>query len=115
MKLIQAPTLVLIESPFSGEVERNVAYAKAAMRDSLGRGEAPFVMHLHYPLVLDDTDPVQRAQGIACGLAWGTKAHLTAVYIDLGISSGMRIGITQARLDQRPVEPRVVPGWRWPQ
>ena len=31
--------LVVIESPLRGSVRRNVAYAKAAMRDSINRGE----------------------------------------------------------------------------
>ncbi len=33
--------LVIIESPYAGAVETNVAYARAAVRDSLLRGEAP--------------------------------------------------------------------------
>lgn len=103
--------LVLIESPFAGEREANIEYAKACMRHSLSRGEAPFVMHLHYPLVLDDDVPDQRTQGIECGLAWGAKADLTAVYVDRGVSRGMQLGITRAQLENRIVECRTVPGW----
>jgi hypothetical protein len=40
--------LVIIESPYAGEVEANVAYARACMRDSLGHGEAPIASHLLY-------------------------------------------------------------------
>lgn len=39
--------LVVIESPLKGSFRRNVAYAKAAMRDSLARGEAPYASHHH--------------------------------------------------------------------
>lgn len=107
------PKLVLIESPLSGSVRRNMAYAKAAMLDSLQRGEAPFVMHLHYPLVLDDDNPAERAKGIEAGLSWGRKAELTAAYVDFGTSDGMRIGIARAKEEGRPVELRTI-DFVWP-
>jgi len=103
--------LVLIESPFAGDRARNIAYARAAMRDSLDRGEAPFVMYLHYPLVLDDDIQAERTTGIEAGLAWGAKADLTAVYKDLGLSPGMKLGIQRAWAEGRPVEARQLPGW----
>jgi hypothetical protein len=37
---------VILESPYAGDVEANVAYARAAVRDSLMRGEAPIASHL---------------------------------------------------------------------
>jgi hypothetical protein len=104
--------LVVIESPLAG-VPRNVAYAKAAMRDCLRRGEAPFASHLLYaqPGILDDTVPAQRANGIDAGLAWGSKAELCAVYVDLGISPGMTHGIARAQRAGIPIEERRLPGW----
>lgn len=102
--------LVIIESPFAASTperhERNVRYARAAMRDSLQRGEAPFLSHLLYTQVLDDKDPPQREKGIAAGLAWGAAASLTAVYADLGISNGMNLGIERATRDGRLVSYR---------
>lgn len=108
--------LVLIESPFAGDVERNKAYARAAMRDCLKRGDAPYASHLLYtqPGVLDDNDPEERTLGIQAGLAWGERAELTAVYTDLGISDGMRLGIERAKKDERPVEMRSLEGWQHP-
>lgn len=105
--------LVIIESPYAGDVDRNLAYARAAMADSLRRGEAPFASHLLYtqPGILDDTIPDERQRGIDAGLAWGLVADLTAVYVDLGITSGMTLGIERARRDGRPVEERSLPGW----
>ena len=41
---------VILESPYAGNVEENVAYARAAVRDSLLRGEAPIASHLLYLL-----------------------------------------------------------------
>ncbi len=105
--------LVVIESPFAGDVERNVRYARAAMRDCLLRGEAPFASHLIYtqPGVLDDLVPDERRLGIEAGLVWGAKAALTAVYTDLGISAGMELGIARAHVMGRPVEMRTLKGW----
>jgi hypothetical protein len=97
---------VILESRYNGDVERNVAYAKRAMRDSLERGEAPIASHLLYTQVLDDSVPTDRALGIIAGLAWGTVAEATVVYADLGISSGMQHGIDHANGHGRPVEYR---------
>jgi hypothetical protein len=107
------PRLVIIESPFAGDVARNVAYARAAMADCLRRGEAPFASHLLFTQagVLDDTVPAERALGIEAGLAWGERADATAVYADLGISPGMQLGIARAVAARRPVEVRYLPGW----
>lgn len=108
--------LVVIESPLRGSVRRNVAYAKAAMRDSLERGEAPYASHLLYAQdgILDDDVEAEREAGIVCGLTWGAKAELVAVYVDLGVSEGMRRGIADATKRGAKVEYRTVPGWKWP-
>lgn len=97
---------VVIESPFAGDVVRNVKYALLCLADSLKRGEAPFLSHLLYPLVLDDNDPKQRKQGIKAGLEWGRKADLRAVYIDYGITEGMEMGIKDAKKIRQPIEYR---------
>ncbi len=98
--------LVIIESPYAGDVERNVAYARECMADSLSRGEYPFASHLLYtqPGVLDDTKPEERVLGIDAGLAWGACAQKTAVYMDLGMSKGMQYGLDNARLAGRQIE-----------
>jgi hypothetical protein len=103
--------LVLIESPFSGDTNRNINYAWACVLDSLDRGEAPFASHLFYPLILDDNVVEERQLGIAAGLAWGVKADLTAIYVDLGISSGMSQGIDHATSCGRAIEYRSLPGF----
>jgi len=82
--------LVILESPYAGDVEANVAYARSCLLDSLRRGEAPIASHLLYTQVLDDTDPDERAQGIAAGLAWRTVPGVLPVfYVDRGWSRGM--------------------------
>jgi len=108
--------LVVIESPFAGDAPtrlRNIAYLRAAMRDCLMRGEAPFASHGLYTQigVLDDDVPSERALGISAGFHWGAKADATVVYSDLGITEGMRAGIANAISLGRPVEYRSLPEW----
>lgn len=99
---------VVVESPYAGDVERNVAYARACMADCLRRGEAPYASHLLYtqPGVLRDEVPAERVAGIAAGFAWRRVARKTVVYTDLGISAGMQAGIDDAEDAGRPVEMR---------
>lgn len=102
------PRRVILESPFAGDVQANLEYARAAVRDSLLRGESPLASHLLYtqPGILDDGNREERHMGIEAGLAWGTAAEATVVYTDRGISTGMHLGINRARLEGRPVEYR---------
>ncbi len=90
--------LVIIESPYAGDVESNTLYARRCLKDSLDRGEAPIASHLLYtqPGVLNDSVPSQRTKGINAGHAWLSKAQLICVYTDRGISSGMKKGIAVA-------------------
>jgi hypothetical protein len=102
--------LVIVESPYAGDVDRNVAYARAALADCLRRGEAPLASHLLYtqPGVLDDRVPEERRLGIEAGLAWGRVAEATVVYSDFAYSSGMLQGVERARREGRPVEVRTL-------
>ena len=99
---------VILESPYAGDIEANVRYARACVRDSLTRGEAPIASHLLYtqPGVLRDEVPTERQWGIDAGLAWRAVAEAAVVYIDHGISQGMRYGIEAAEKAGLPVEYR---------
>lgn len=90
---------VIIETPYAGNIERNLRYLRACMHDSLVRGEAPFASHGLYtqPGVLRDEMPEERTSGIHVGFAWREVAELTAVYTDLGTSNGMNYGIADAK------------------
>lgn len=98
----------IIESPYRGAVETNVAYARACVRDSLMRGEAPIASHLLLTQagILDDNIPAERELGIAAGLAWQTAADVIAVYVDHGISDGMSLAVDRAKFYNIPVEYR---------
>lgn len=101
---------VIIESPFAGEVEENIKYARQCLRDSILRGEVPFASRLLYTQegVLDDDDPYERELGINLGLEMGRIAALTAVYTDRGISRGMEYGIERAQNENRTIEYRTI-------
>lgn len=102
--------LVILESPFAGDVEANIHYGRACLRDALMRGDAPIASHLLYtqPGVLNDHVPAERQHGIDAGLAWRTVAQASVVYADRGISSGMSYGIAAARAAGIPVEIRYI-------
>jgi hypothetical protein len=89
---------VILESPYAGNVETNVAYARHCVRDCLMREEAPIASHLLFtqPGILRDDIKEERELGIAAGLAWITVADAMVVYIDHGISPGMQAAIEEA-------------------
>lgn len=99
---------VILESPYAGDVEKNLKYARDCMRDSLARGEAPFASHLLYTQVLDDAVFGERAQGIGAGYTWMALAAKVVVYKDLGISEGMLRAIEQAGRVGKEIEYRTI-------
>jgi hypothetical protein len=104
--------LVIIESPYAGDIEANVEYARAAMRDSLNRGEAPIASHLLYtqPGILIDEVPEERQWGIDAGLAWRKVAELAAFYADRNWSGGMLAARKLYREEGFPYEVRLLSG-----
>ena len=105
---------VIVESPYAGNVKRNVRYARACIRDCLLRGEAPLASHLLYTQdgVLDDDVPGERRKGIDAGHAWMPVADAVVVYGDFGVSAGMARGIQVATAAGVAVEHRRLgAGW----
>ena len=113
--------LVILESPykalFNFQIDANIEYGRACLRDSLMRGESPIASHLLYTQsgVLNDDDPIERQRGIDAGLAWRAHAWASVVYYDRGISEGMRQGIRAAVKQGIWVEPRSLFGAPVPQ
>lgn len=60
--------IVYIASPYAGDTEKNVRFAKAACRLAMEEGSTPIAAHLLYPQMLDDSVPEQRELGIRMGL-----------------------------------------------
>lgn len=107
---------VIVESPYAGDVELNLRYLRACMRDCLLRQEAPYASHALYTQegVLDDLIPEERELGIQAGFLWRIAADKTVVYQDLGISKGMQYGIEHAERTNCPIEYRNLSGWTGP-
>lgn len=60
--------MVYIASPYAGEVDQNVRFAKAACLFAISQDCTPVAVHLLYPQLLDDSNPAQREAGIRMGL-----------------------------------------------
>lgn len=82
--------VVMLESPYAGDVERNTRYARACMLECLRRGEAPFASHLLYTQALDDADAQQRGLGMLAGHALLPVCDYVVAYVDYGVSPGMQ-------------------------
>ena len=97
--------LIILESPYSGEVQRNLTYARRAMRHSLEENEVPIAFHLIYTQegILDDTQPEQREWGIRASQEWYFKAAMVVAYTDYGITPGMKRGIEHALQHEVPI------------
>jgi len=111
-----AVILVVVESPYAGDVEANLDYLRACLRDCLLRGEAPFASHALYtqPGVLRDEVPIERELGMDAGFCRRHAASKTVVYTDRGMSGGMRRGIAHAKALGQPVEYRTLGYWDSP-
>lgn len=125
--------IVIIESPFAAnmekcpsglnekevaawkrqEIETNLRYVRAAMRDCLLRQEAPYASHALYTQegVLNDDIKEERQHGIESGFAFRLAAKKTVVYTDRGMSGGMKMGIEHSNKVGIPVEYRSLPQW----
>lgn len=100
--------LVALESPYAGDIEKNIEYARACAADCFKRGEAPFISHILYtqPGILRDEIPEERKLGMQAGFLWSNLAEKTVVYTDHGISEGMEAGIDRAKKEGQLVEYR---------
>ena len=113
MEPTRSVVVVVVESPYAGDVDANVEYARAAVRDCLLRGEAPFASHLLYtqPGVLRDEIPEERVRGIDAGFAFRALASRTVVYTDRGVTPGMLAGVAHSTVVGCPVVYRTLPGF----
>jgi len=94
-------TFVIIESPLRGHPQGYAGgekYARVCLKDSIDRDEIPWMSHLLYTQVLNDTIQKERAQGIDLHLemillSTHMPKAMMAVYGDFGISEGMQKAI----------------------
>lgn len=117
------PCPVIVESPYSGDIELNIYYARLCMLDSYKRNEAPFLGHLLYTQIskdmkdefLHDEDEQKqlfgREHGLLCNYVWREKAKKTIFYTDLGWSSGMKQALEECYFLIQPMEERKIENW----
>lgn len=102
--------LVILETPYAGNVNANVAYARRCLKDCADRGESAQASHLLFTQVLNDKHPGERALGIALGLAWRRVADYSVFYTDRGWSRGMLDALLSAVDESRHVKLRALDG-----
>ncbi len=99
---------VILESPFVGDIERNIDYARKCVKHSLSLGEAPIASHLLYTQVLNDEIEEERMMGIHAGLEWKKVADKQVFYIDYEMYKGMEYGLSYAKEHDIPYEMRKI-------
>lgn len=87
--------IVYICSPYRGETERNITYARDLVRYVVQYG-VPICPHLYLPQVLDDSNPAEREQALHIGLQLLSCCDVLLVGARYGISEGMQAEIDRA-------------------
>ena len=88
--------IVYICSPYSGDVEANVAAARRYSRFAVDKGYIPIAPHLLYPQFLNDDDERERELGLFFGNALMSKCAEVWVF-GSRISAGMEAEIKRAK------------------
>lgn len=81
--------LCYVCSPYRGDIERNVAYARKLTKLALDAGLVPITPHLYLTQVLDENNPAQRGIGLTAGLCLLYQCSHILIGVDYGISEGM--------------------------
>lgn len=95
--------IIFVSSPYAGDVEKNIEFAKQACHYVIAEGNAFFCPHLLYPQVLDDNNPEERKQGIEMGKQLLLTCDELWAFGDR-ISHGMFEEIEYARQNEIPVK-----------
>lgn len=88
--------IVYICSPFSGDVDENIAAAQRYCRFAVDKGCIPVAPHLLFPQFLDDSNPKERQLGLFFSTALMSKCAEVWVFGST-ISAGMEAEIKRAR------------------
>ena len=94
--------LIYVASPLSGDVEKNIEYAKNACRTVMDSGHAFFAPHLLYTSFLDDAVPEERKLGMDMGLAVLERCDELWAF-GPWVSEGMAVEIERAQCLGIPV------------
>lgn len=112
--------LVYIASPYAGDVEANVLFAKDACRYAIQQGSAPVAVHLLYPQLLDDRIPEEREAGLrmglrvleACDELWLCGEHISAgMQKELEAAEGWGIPVRRVSSQEIGIRQEPEPGF----
>lgn len=92
-----ANELVYVCSPYRGDTERNVTYAKELTRAVLEYGYTPITPHLYLTQALNDEIPKERELGLLAGQELLKHCEYILIGWRYGISDGMQQEIMIAR------------------
>ena len=81
--------LVYICSPYQGEVERNLQYARELTRIALDNDFVPITPHLYLTQVVNDEVPEEREKGMAAGKELLKHCEYILIGSRYGLSAGM--------------------------
>lgn len=116
-------TVVVIESPYSGYILKNVAYAQRAMKDARERKEIVIIPHMtwtqhhlakgHYVSDWDDKYEIKnggREASLEQIKVLRRRADKVVFYVDYDYSHGMTDGLEQCKAEGIPYEERRIGG-----
>ena len=95
--------LIYVASPYRGDVEKNVAFAKEACKYAMSEGNNIYCPHLFLTDILDDDIQEEREMGIELGKDMMLNCDELWVFGDK-ISEGMFGEIEFARKNGIPIE-----------
>lgn len=81
--------LVYICSPYRGEIERNLQYAKELTRIALENDFVPITPHLYLTQAVNDEVPEEREKGMAAGKELLKRCKYILIGSKYGFSAGM--------------------------
>lgn len=112
--------VVMIESPYSGDIDRNIRYLGIAMCDSaVLKGECPYASHAYmtqHPRKKDffvsdydkKWDTLSRKEAIERSHMIRKRCDKTVFYTDMGWSRGMKFAKQYCKKNNLPYEERTV-------
>lgn len=113
-------SVVMIESPYSGDIDRNVRYLQLAMADAmLNHNECPYASHIGMTMharaskyYCSDYDEkwnlLTREQAIRLSHNIRHRCDFTVFYVDRGWSTGMKAALEYCTKNQLPYEIRSI-------
>lgn len=116
---VPSHSVVFIESPYSGDIDRNIRYLLLCNIDAFARGEMPCSSHgvmTQHPAKLDfyvsdyesRWDVFTRDEAIERAHTLRHVCSKVVFYTDKGMSSGMKTGLEYCQIHQIPYEMRSV-------